>query len=449
MLARMASPSPLIDLHRRAGATLLAYGPQSRSAGVEPGVGVAPIDLVATYGPLEMEYAAIRRHCGLLDLPSRGLIEVTGPDRVDFLNRMLTQELRPGKNDLPAWSLARSFWLGRTGRVDADLRVCVLPERVLLEVDALAAPRAAVSLASFVVMEDCAVKDVSAQHHCLALHGPTALALLARAFTPSGGAPRAESLPETGGVTEGKLAGAAVVVLREDEAGVPGFLVIASAAAALDIARSLIAEGHDASHATHSEGGFSLPMLEAGRRAGGDIRLSPVGWLAFNIARVEAGTPLFNIDIGTENLPAETGLLESRVSFTKGCYLGQEVVARMHARKQVKQRLVAVAFEALQSASAAGDAASPEGHVPYALLPEQGATLLAGEGESAAPVGRITSSTLSPRRAMAPIALAQVRSAHASPGTVLATLVEGETVKGVVQAGLAFPLLRAGDATAP
>ncbi|HEX2838145.1 MAG TPA: glycine cleavage T C-terminal barrel domain-containing protein [Phycisphaerales bacterium] len=437
----MASPSPLLDLHRRADATLFAYGPQSQSADASPTEAAAsappPIDLVATYGSLELEYAALRKHCALLDMPSRGLVEVTGPERIEFLNRMVTQELRPGKRDLPPYTLARSFWLSRKGRIDADLRICVLPDRVLLVVDALAAPRTASTLSSFIIMEDCAVRDTSPESHCIALHGPTSRVLLAEAFTPNPDAPHMNDLPAMGGVSAGLIATHPVTIVRDDEAGVPGFSIFAQASHALAVSQALVALGHDAHHDVPRDG-LPLPVLgESGRRAG-QIMLTPIGWLAFNIARIEAGSPLFNIDFGTENLPAETSLLDSRVSFTKGCYLGQEVVARMHARKQSKQHLVALRFETTHAAPAAGDQASPEGHNPYALLPEQGAPLLAGPNADAPAVGRITSSTLSPMLGMAPIAFAQVRSTHSAPGTVLTATVDNVPLKGVVQAELRF-----------
>lgn len=449
----MASPSPLLDLHRRAGATFFAYGPQSQSADApqtEPASPAAPppIDLVATYGSLELEYAAIRKHCALIDLPSRGLVEVTGPERIEFLNRMVTQELRPGKQDLPPYALARSFWLSRKGRIDADMRICVLPERALLVVDALSAPRTAATLSSFIIMEDCAVRNASAETHCIALHGPTSRILLAGAFTPNPGAPHVNDLPTLGGVTDGQIASHPVTVVRDDEAGVPGFSIFAHSSHALAVSQALISIGHDAHHDAPREG-LPLPVLgDSGRRAG-EIGLTPIGWLAFNIARIEAGTPLYNIDFGTENLPAETSLMDSRVSLTKGCYLGQEVVARMHARKQSKQHLVALRFEATHAAAAAGDQASAEGHNPYALLPEQGAPLLAGTAAGSLEVGRMTSSTLSPMLGMAPIAFAQIRSTHSAAGTVLSTTVDGVTVKGVVQAGLAFQPTTAGAVTRP
>ena len=116
----------------------------------------------------------------------------------------------------------------------------------------------------------------------------------------------------------------------------------------------------------------------------------PIGWAAFNAARVEAGRPVFGIDFdgaplssaapgskedsGSGSLPAETGLFDRAVSITKGCYLGQEIVARMHARGQVARRVVGIRME--------GDA-----------LPIAGAQIM---DEDSNTVGVVTSSTVSP-----------------------------------------------------
>src|SRR5262245_16249908 len=113
------------------------------------------VQVVATYGELELEYAAIRKHAALLDLPHRAVIEVTGPDRLDFLNRMITQELK----GLPENQVRRSFWLNRKGRIDSDLRVINLADRVLLETDILAAPRAIKGLSAFVITYDVTIRD--------------------------------------------------------------------------------------------------------------------------------------------------------------------------------------------------------------------------------------------------------------------------------------------------
>jgi folate-binding protein YgfZ len=313
----------------------------------------------------------------------------------------------------------RSFWLNRKGRIDADLRVLNLQDRVLLEVDALVSERTRAGLDSFIIGEDCAIKDRTQETHRLALHGPTAWDLLKLAS----GETKELQANECGEVS---LAGAACVVYREDSAGVPGFELIVPADAATRIVGKLIELGHDAAHATFEEPGRAIALRQAANPAT-TIRLQPIGWYAYNLARVEHGTPLFNVDFGAENLPAETGVLADRVSFTKGCYLGQEVVARMHARGQSKQTLVAVRF----ARPASKDGQEQEGYPP---LPESGAALgTIGADGALMPIGTITSAVPSPMLGMSPVAFAQVRTASAVAGTVVVADAEGVRLTGTIQ----------------
>ncbi len=379
--------SPLRSLHAQAGATLSPYGPESGRA---PGVWV-----VDTFDSLGAEYAALRKACSLLDAPHRGVIEVRGSDRLDFLNRMLTQDLKapsPG-------TIRRSFWLNKKGRVDADLRVVNLADRTLLELDVLCAPGTASGLGAYIISEDVTLSDLSEATHRLSLHGPTAAVLL--------GALDAPPLPGDGAATEWVSEGSTIVAFRDDACAETGVELIVPADKAAAFYQHLIALGHDASHRP----GENTPAQK--------IRLSPIGWHAFNIARIEAGTPLYNLDFGPESLPAETGVLASRVSFTKGCYLGQEIVARMHARGQCKQTVVAVRFEPVVD-----DTGLP-------LLPGAGTTLTPPEKQE--PVGVVTSSTLSPMLSQTPIALASIRASHSTPGTVLDASFEGRMLRGEVQ----------------
>ena len=114
------------------------------------------------------------------------------------------------------------------------------------------------------------------------------------------------------GVTE--IAGVQVTVFRDDACGVPGYHLIVADDRASELWHTL---------ADPYEG-------VTNKRA-----LRPVGWAMYNATRIEAGRPLYGIDFTDESLPAETGAFERGVSVVKGCYLGQEIVARMYARHQV------------------------------------------------------------------------------------------------------------------
>jgi folate-binding protein YgfZ len=394
----VSHPSPILPLHEQANALLMDYGPPQ-----------ANVQVVATYGELELEYAAIRKHAALFDLPHRAVIEVTGADRIDFLNRMITQELK----GLAENQVRRSFWLNRKGRIDADLRVTNLPGRVLLETDILAAPRTIQGLSAFVITEDVTIRDLTGSTHRFSLHGPTAPLLLKHAAG-------LESLAQDA-ATGARLADAEVFILRDDSAAAPGFELIVPTANALAIYQHLIQLGHDSDHGAAALR-QSSPTLAA------QVRLRPAGWHAYNIARIEAGTPLYNIDFGENSLPAETGVLDDRVSFKKGCYLGQEVVARMHSRGHSKQVLVGIKFDVIKS---------PD---DFTLQPTERTELFPlAEGKPAAePIGAVASSTISPMLGSAAIAFAQVKQSHRAPGTRLAATIEGVTIIGQVQPALAF-----------
>lgn len=422
--------SPLSDFHLRAQALIEPYGPAGDSAAV---------DVVQTYGHFEAEYAAIRKSAGLIDLPTRATLEVTGADRLEFLNRMLTQELR-GAGE---WTVRESFWLNRKGRIDADMRVIVLPGRVLLDCDVHAAARAMAGLNAYVIAEDVTIADLTGRSHRLALHGPTAMAVLSRL------ADRGEGLGtlEPGRACEVTLGGQRVIVDRSDAAGEVGLELLVeggagTASAAVEAVYSKLLEAAHEHSAPEQvlPGGAARPNPRPGLR--------PIGWAAFNIARIEAGTPLYLIDFGPDSLPAESGVLDRRVSFTKGCYLGQEIVARMHALGRPKQVVAALRLgdgpgrpesdrqpvtgsalytpESIEAWRAAGAPSAGTGPTPAAAPAPP------------APVGAVTSSTFAPMLAQSRIALAMVRFDRASPGTRLLCDCDGALLPAEVQPGLRF-----------
>lgn len=407
----MARTTPLRSLHLEAEASLVPYGPASHEAGT--------VELVETFGELEMEYAALRKHCVLLDQPHRAVIEITGRDRLEFLNRMITQELK----GMGPFRVKRSFWLNRKGRIDADLRVIDLPSRTLLDADVHAASRAVAGLSAFVVSEDVQIADRTEQHHRLALHGPSAMGLIqALAQTSTGADASGPSLDELGRDRAAviRLGGAQAVIFREDSAGEVGLELVLPVDAVEVVYHLLVEAGRD----PDADGPESAPTAWAAlaRR----IKLRPAGWHAYNIARIEAGTPLYNIDFGPESTPAETGVLDDRVSFTKGCYLGQEIVARMHSRGHSKQSLVGVKFES-----------TPDPGTGHARQPVTG-TKLHTPGNPDAPVGAVASSTLSPMLGGVPVCFAQVKPGSEAPGALLECAAAGGMIRGTVQPSLAF-----------
>jgi len=403
----MAHLSPLKDQHALAEATLLPYGPVDLA-----------IELVETFGELDFEYAALRKACGLLDQPHRGTIEIVGDDRHEFLNNMVTQELKGRIDAQSPYKSARAFWLNRKGRVVADLRLTELPDRTLVDLDAHAVDSTIESLNAYIITEDVELRDASERLHRLALHGPTGMELLrALATQPEDAPPLGDLAPNTATVCT--IADHDVIVERQDTAGEIGLELTIATDGVKDVYTALV----DAGSPTQGEGEGEGPDSIASR-----VKLRQVGWLAYNTARIEAGTPLFNVDFSTESLPAETGVLDDRVSFTKGCYLGQEVVARMHALGKPKQVLVALKPEG-------PDMRTEEG---FCRQPMGGTHVLLAEDRAGDPVGAVTSSTISPMLGGEPVCFAIVKTKHADTGTRLGVMAEGVVLEANVRESLTF-----------
>lgn len=373
----MAYPSPLRKLQEQAEAAFLQYGADPR-----PDADVRPVELVATYGEVEAEYASMRKAAGLIDLCHRAAIEVTGRDRHDFLNRMLTNQITPDRSGRST----RAFWLNRQGRIQADLYVIDCAERIILEVDIHQVGRTVASLSEFLFSEDCVIRDATEEVCQLGLFGPGAAALIDDALAGAAG----ESHCSVTDLKPGQVIARpnpfgeqSIMVERRDTVGESGFVLLT---------------GREHTIRIHER------IVEAGLDRG----LRTIGWLSYNMARIEGGTPLFNVDFGLDTLPHETGILEQAVSFSKGCYLGQEVVARMHSRGQPKRILRGLRLK------------GP--HVPIT-----GSYVWQVNDPNADPIGIVTSSTPSPMLGDTVIAYAMIRTSGAEAhGSTVYVQAEGQ-----------------------
>jgi len=304
------------------------------------------------------EYHAVREHAGLLDLSWRAQVRVTGEDRGSFLQGMLSNDIKalhPGEGCAAAL-------LTEQGRLVADLRVYALETSFLLDVDVRVQDRMLETLSRFLVADDVYLEDLRAQWMTLALQGPLAAQILHTCgVIPPG--------PWEFRHDEAKIADVVVRVIKVSDTGEDGYEL-------------LVPQSHAES--------VWCTLLQAGASVG----LLPVGLTALNILRVEAGIPWYGIDMDQGRLVLEVGM-EHAISFTKGCYLGQEVVERATARGHINRKLSGLRIQ--------GD-----------MLPASGEKLYHGTQE----VGWITSAVVSPRFGH-PIALGYVRREYLTPGTQL------------------------------
>ncbi len=373
----MSDPSlnPLLPIHQQAEAEFQPY---------------ADVQIVSTFGEPQAEYAAIRKGAALLDQPQRGFLEFTGKDRLSFLNNLLTNQTwdKETKSAMKAGEGVYAFFLNKQGRLTTDVNVIERGDRTILEMDARLVEPLRTAFDKYLFTEQVKMTNRSGALHALALHGPGGHAILNDAAAAAG-APLAELGPMQS--TEVTLLDTPAIVWRDDETATPGYHLIVTTEQTRPLWLSLLDRFGEA--------------REPGKR-----RLRPAGWAAFNATRIEAGRPIFGIDFDDTVLPAETGQMARAVSLTKGCYLGQEIVARMHARQQVARQLVGIKMD--------DDA-----------LPIAGSPVF---DEQSNQVGAITSSTISPVLSNAAICLAFVKRAFIPPGSVVQVPAEGSIRRATV-----------------
>jgi folate-binding protein YgfZ len=302
---------------------------------------------------IDAQYRQLREECGLVERSERAVLRVSGPDGAEYLQGQLTNDveaLEPGDGQYAAL-------LDRKGHMQSDMRVLRAgAEEILLEVEALARDAVLRHLTMYSIGRDVTVADAGEELAILSLIGPRSVELAGTA-----------ALPENACEETAVAAVACLAVGSPD-----GLDLIVAAADRERLREALLAAG----------------AVEASAAAA-------------EILRIEAGRPRYGAEMGSETMPAEAGIVEDAVSFTKGCYIGQETVARLHYKGKPNRHLRGLRLSA-----------------PSA----PGAALRLGEKE----VGRLGSAAVSP--ALGPIGLAILRR-EAEPGAEVLVGEDGVTAE--------------------
>jgi tRNA-modifying protein YgfZ len=318
-------------------------------------------------------YRAIHEGAAIGTLGRRGQIAVAGNDRASYLQGLLT-------NDIPALtpgSGCYSAWLTPQGRMLTDMHVFESGDMILLDVPADQLPSTLQRLDQFLFSEDVQLADLAGRVRPVWLHGPDAATLIEQVMV---GLKGLDQWPDYRNA-RAEFSGTPAVVARVNQLGVPGFCV----------------------YVAPEQETALLDRL----RAGGALELDGA---TLEAARIEAGYPLFGVDMTEDTIPLEAGIEPRAISFTKGCYVGQEVIIRVLHRGhgRVAKKLVGLHIE---------------GEVPAA-----GAKLFAGGRE----VGVVTSAGRSPHQGA--VALGYVHRDFVAPGTSVELEVNGARVAATVSA---------------
>jgi len=299
-----------------------------------------PSDLTTAsdFGDVRAELQTLLSGCGLYDLSVRAKIAVAGSDRVRWLNGMATnniRDLRPGHG-------VYAFLLNAQGRIQADLYVFQRGDSLLVDAERGQREKVLQLFDRYIIADDVEIADVSDKLTALGLSGPRSRNILERAGIT---VPDLASLELCSPKCDCACSCLQCTLLRGDDPAGTSYQIW--------LAPDKVKSTSDA-------------LVRAGA--------TPVGADALELRRISLGIPKFGVDIRERDLPQETGQIRA-LNFTKGCYLGQEIVERIRSRGAVHRQFTAFSVEG--------------------TLPEPGAKILAGERDDKE-VGEITSRAILP-----------------------------------------------------
>jgi folate-binding protein YgfZ len=306
--AEATMETPLAGVHRRAGATM----------GVWFGCAL-PDD----WGDAREEQRFANESVALIDKNYRAYFTFSGPDRVRYLNAILTNNIK----DLASGQGVVSLLLNAQGRILAEIETFAEAENLFCVSYLMIRERLAEVLEKYIIMDDVTFSDDAEKFGTLAVEGPRAAEIVKELTGVD-----LNSLPELGYLdvtvssrtSDGATADNASV---KSERAIPCRMVRRFAGTEFIVERDKLEP-------------LWAVLLQATRRHGG----GPMGYKALSAQRLVQGVPWFGYDFGEKQIPHEAGLESSHISYTKGCYTGQEIVERVRSRGQVNRRRVELLF---------------------------------------------------------------------------------------------------------
>jgi folate-binding protein YgfZ len=349
--------SPLDETHKGLGAEMREEGEWR---------------LPSSYGDPAAEYQAVRDDggAGLIDLSSRGRIEVAGSEAVQFLNGLITNDVKALEEG--AWM--RAAFPNVQGRLIAEARVLRLaPDRFLFDTEAMSRAPVLKTLERFTLAGDFRVADLTTEIALLSVQGARAASVIAATLGDD------TARVERGRISQAQWNDQPLYVIRASVTAEDGFELFVKATGAASLWDAL---------------------TKAGAR--------PVGFDALEVLRIEAGVARYGVDVDETNVVLEA-VADDAVSFTKGCYIGQEIIARIHWRGHVAKKLTGLVFD--QPVDAKRDD-----------------KIRAMDGRE---IGRLTSVTFSPRL-RSTVALGYVKYDYLAPGTKVIVLSDEREFTAIV-----------------
>jgi folate-binding protein YgfZ len=283
------------------------------------------------FSTLDQELISLTTNAGIFDLGYKAYLQITGSDRLRWLNGMVTNTIQALPED--HWNY--SFLLSAQGRIQGDANIYRIAENLILQTDRSQIARLSAHLDHFIIMDDVELHVLDASRTTIGILGPRAAQVLA-----SLGA----AIPEKGAFVETTVGGTQVTLVHAQSALIPRFEIWMPATQLVEVWSALQQNG-----------------------------AAPCGLTSIEAVRILEALPLYGVDIQERHLAQETSQTRA-LNFNKGCYLGQEIVERIRSRATVHRNLRQFSVE----------------NAPAVLEPGQTIELNA-EGAERNPVGALTS----------------------------------------------------------
>lgn len=311
-----------------------------------------------SYGNIPDECKTVRNSAGISDLSHRGKLVVSGKEHTKFLQGILS-------NDVYNLDVGKGMYatlLTVKGRIITDMKVYRDKDAVFLDIEPGQNDRIKELMNKIKLSYKANVDDLTDSLILLSINGPCSSDLIKKIF--------GENLPQLNeyDFTKRDFMGSEITIIKANRTGEEGYdILLSSNASSIKIWEALISNGKE-------------------------LNIVPVGMNALETLRIEAGIPRYGIDMDENTIPIEAGIWNA-LNFEKGCYVGQEVIARIKWRGHVNRHLVGLIIEGQE-------------------LPNQGDKINSGEKD----IGNITSSTFSPHLNKS-ISLGYIRREYKEPGT--------------------------------
>ena len=351
--------TPLYEIHHALGATFTES--------------CEDWQLVGHFTDPRQEHRTVRQGVGVIDLSHRGRLRLTGNDRAQYLHRIIS-------NDVEGVAVGEGNYatiLTNRGKIIADMKVYVFEDSIGIETNAETTSILYQELDKYLIADDVTIEELTERTGAVGVHGPKSAELLQEVYGFDVG-----DLPEYHSVVH-EIDGRRIVCVRANETGEVGYNLCTASESMEWLWDTILTKGR----------AFSA---------------EPVGLTALNSLRIEAGIPRYGAELGDSVFPLEAEL-EGAISFEKGCYIGQEIVARMQYRGHPNRLLRG--FEITSDAP-----------------PQSGDRLFDGDKE----IGWLTSAVVSPTLGKT-IGMGYVRVAFTDEGSQVEVQTAGSRVDATVR----------------